>query len=86
MANQQDRAATIHRRKGRYMAQVLESFEEQIEPYMPVGSEQDVQDFKGLVRARMNALAVDAIDILTPDDGMVRNGVAMDLLDQASSP
>lgn len=64
------------------MAQVLEAFEEQIEPHMPNGTQGAIQDFKGLVRARMNALAVDAVDILSPD--MVQNGVAQDLRDQLS--
>lgn len=82
MAIQQDRATTIHRRKGRYMAQVLEAFEELIEPHMPRDAQGDVQDFKGLVRARINALAVDAVDIFTPD--VERNGVAQDLRDQLS--
>lgn len=63
------------------MAQVLEAFEEQIEPYLPADAKEARQGFKGLVRARMNALATDAADLLAID-GQAQNGVALELRDQ----
>lgn len=65
------------------MAQTLEKFEQEIEAVLPPGSEGAVQDFKGLVRARFNALAVDAEDIIKLGDGHM-NGVAIELRDQIS--
>jgi hypothetical protein len=76
-----DRAEYIHKRKARYMAQVLEAFEQQIEPYLPDDAKPDMRDFKGLVRARINALATDAVDLISLD-GQQQNGVALELRDQ----
>lgn len=59
-----DREQYVHKRKKKYMAQVLEAFEERIEPHLNAEAAGDVQDFKGLVRRRMNALAVDAADVM----------------------
>lgn len=73
-----DRAEYIHKRKRKYMAQVLERFEETIEPHVPEGV---AQDFKGLVRARINALAVDSVDILTLGEAGHQNGIAQDFKD-----
>lgn len=54
----------IQRRKGRYMAQILEDFDERIIPKLPESSAGDIQSFKGLVRARLNTLATDAIEAM----------------------
>lgn len=78
-----DRADYVHRRKGKYMAQTLEIFERDIEPLLPAGSEGTAQSFKGLVRARMNALATDAVEIMSLDGGAI-NGVAQDMRDSLS--
>lgn len=79
-----DLATYIHRRKGRYMAQVLERFEEVLEPALKgAGLNGEIQDFKGLVRARMNALATDAVDVMEPGE-QVQNGVALELRDRLS--
>lgn len=77
-----DQGQYVHRRKSKYMAQTLERFEATIEPHLPPEAAGDIQDFKGLVRARMNALAVDAVDIFTLDG--VPNGAAQDLRDSIS--
>ncbi len=78
----ESREAAVQRRRGKYMAQVLEAFETRIQPHMPKAAAGDIQDFKGLVRVRFNALADDAIDILGTD--MAQNGVAQELRDQLS--
>jgi hypothetical protein len=73
-----DRTEYVQKRKGKYMAQVLESFEEELEPHLEdyPGA---VQDFKGLVRARMNALAKDAVEIMSLREGDAQNGLGLEL-------
>lgn len=79
-----DAAGYIHKRKGKYMAQVLEAFEEHIEPLLPPGSEKARDDYKALTRARMNALAVDSVDILSLDGVAELNGAGQELRDSIS--
>lgn len=79
-----DRAEYVHNRKKRYMAQTLEAFETQIEPHLPAELAGEVQDFKGLVRARMNALAIDAVEIFSVEDTAI-NGVAVEMRDRLSA-
>lgn len=76
-----DRAGLIQRRKARYMAQMLEGFEQTIQPLLPDTAGGAVQDFKGLVRARINALATDAVELIELD-GTERNGAAIELRDR----
>jgi hypothetical protein len=73
-----DRAEYVHRRKGRYMAQLLEDFEEKLEPRLPA----DVaKEFKGMVRRKMQALATDVCELIElGDDAM--NGFARDMKDR----
>lgn len=77
-------AAYVNRRRSRYMAQVLEAFEEQIEPHLPKEAAGDIQSFKGLVRQRINALASDAVEIFTMPPGERLNGFGVDMRDQLS--
>lgn len=74
-----DQAEYVHKRKAKYMAQVLEAFEEAVEPYLASDSAGAVQDFKGLVRARMNAFARDSIEIMSLRPGDAQNGFGLDL-------
>lgn len=76
-----DREQYVHKRKKKYMAQVLEAFEERIEPHLPAEAAGDVQDFKGMVRRRMNALAVDAADVMALDNGQI-NQAGQDIRDR----
>lgn len=72
----------VHRRKKRYMAQVLESFEEKLEPALKdQGLDGEVQSFKGMVRARMNALATDAVEVFSLDPDASQNGLALEVRD-----
>ncbi len=80
-----DRGEYIHKRKRKYMAQTLEAFERDIEPHLPPEVDGQVQGFKGLVRARFNALAVDSEDIIGLGENVVLNGAAQDLRDQLSA-
>lgn len=77
-----DRADYVNRRRGKYLAQTLEHFEEFIEPTLPPEAAGAVKDFKGLVRARFQALATDAVDIMSLDGAV--NGVAVDMRDALS--
>jgi hypothetical protein len=71
-----DRAEWIHQRKRRYMAQILELFEEDFERFDP----EKAKAFKALVRARLNALAVDAADVMSLE-GAAINQHAQDIRD-----
>lgn len=77
-----DRAGYVHRRKRKYLAQVLGSFERYILPLLPTDAEskKKVDDFKALVRMRLNALAVDAADVM--DESFEINGMGQDLRDR----
>lgn len=76
-----DKADYIHRRKGKYMAQILECFEETIQPH--VADKGAIQEFKGLVRRRMNALAIDSVEIIELGEGAI-NGLAQEIRDRVS--
>lgn len=71
----------VHKRKRKYMAQVLEHFERYIETLIPATPEnrKQIEDFKALIRMRLNALAVDACDCL---GGQTPNGVGQALRDR----
>jgi hypothetical protein len=76
-----DRAHYIQKRRKKYLAQVLEEFETVIVPLLLVNAESDaVQNFKGLVRRKMNALAVDATDVMSLTGEV--NGFAVEVRDR----
>lgn len=72
-----DRGQYVHRRKGRYMAQLLEEFEKELEPRLP---SEVAQDFKALVRRKLNAFAADVTDVMAGTGE--KNGAAQDLEDR----
>jgi hypothetical protein len=76
-----DQAEYVHKRKRKYMAQVRERFEVEVQALLPESAAGAVQDFKGLVRARMNALATDAVEIMQLGDER-QNGLALDIRDR----
>lgn len=63
------------------MAQAMEAFEELVEVHVPKGHEAEISNFKGLLRAKFNALAVDASDAMNLTD-TERNGYAVETLDR----
>ena len=80
-----DKAGYVHKRKGRYMAKILESFETEIEPHLDTRAAAGaIQEFKGLVRARLNDLADDVNDLFALGENEHLNGVAQDAKDQLS--
>lgn len=78
-----DKAEFLQKRKRRYMAQVLECFEEIIEPHLEKEAAGDIQSFKGTVRQRLDALTNDATDLYQLGDGSI-NGVAQEVRDRLS--
>lgn len=76
-----DKAQFVQRRKRRYMAQILESFEETVQPHLSSDAAGVIQDFKGLVRHRLDALANDATDVFELGNGEV-NGAAQEVRDR----
>jgi hypothetical protein len=75
-----DKAEYVDKRRRKYLAQLLEAFEELIEP--KVDDAESVATFKGLVRAKMNALAVDAIDVMNLRSDEAINGYAIETTDR----
>lgn len=61
------------------MAQLLELFEKSIEPHVPAPA---AEKFKSEVRRKVNALAVDACDVMNIDQNTLLNGVAQDAKDR----
>lgn len=74
-----DKAYFVHRRKKRYMAQLLEEFEKDVEPLIPT----EVADkFKGTVRRKLHALSLDACEIISLQPGEELNGAVIELRDR----
>jgi hypothetical protein len=67
--------AFVHRRKKRYMAQTLDLFEEIVEPLVP---EHAADKFKGIVRRKFHALALDANEVhgLAPGEELNLEAIA----------
>lgn len=61
------------------MAQILDEFEEKIQPHIP---RQAAEDFKGIVRQKLHALALDACDLIALKPGEQVNGAAIELRDR----
>ena len=75
-----DKAEYVDKRRRKYLAQLLEAFEELVEPHTTDAA--SIADFKGLVRAKMNALAVDAIDVMNLRADEAINGYAIETTDR----
>lgn len=78
-----DKVEFVQRRKKRYMAQILESFEVTVQPLLPPEAGEAIRTFKGLVRHRLDALANDASDVFELGEGVV-NGAAQEIRDKLS--
>jgi hypothetical protein len=73
-----DRAALVHKRKKRYMAQALDYFDAEAAPHLPP----DVADaVKGIFRRKMHALALDACEVISLKPGEELNGAIIELRD-----
>jgi hypothetical protein len=73
-----DQIEYVRNRRGRYMAQLLEEFEEKIEPRVP---QQVAEEFKVFIRRKVGALAADAIDIMKLKPGTEINGAGVAMRD-----
>lgn len=77
-----ERSEYIQKRRRKYLAQVMDFFDDQVAPLLPLGTDLTVVDeFRGLCRAKFNALAVDATDVMNLD-GYQLNGLADDVKDR----
>lgn len=74
-----DKANFVHRRKKRYMAQLLDEFESQVQPHLPI---EVAERFKGTVRRKLHALAIDACEIINLQPGEELNGAVIELRDR----
>lgn len=72
------RGAYVDRRKAKYMAQLLEDFEREIEPLIPTDK---AHRFKALVRRKFNAVAADFQELLDLDDRASKNELAQEIVD-----
>jgi hypothetical protein len=80
-----ERGEYIQKRRRKYLAQVMDFFDERIATLIPEGADQQaVDDFRGLCRAKFNALAVDANDVMNLDNGHI-NAFADEVKDRLHS-
>lgn len=71
----------VERQKKRYLAQLLEEFERDVEPHLP----RDVsENFKGTCRRKLHALYLDAADMIRLKPGEIVNGYALELANRLS--
>jgi hypothetical protein len=78
-----DKSELIQRRRKRYLAQAMEEFEAKIQPLLPRNTTLAVETFKGTLRQKFNALAVDAAEIAELGEGESVNGLAIEVKDRA---
>lgn len=65
------------------MAQILDQFDREIAPHLKGDDEKKAADnFKGIVRAKVHALALDAVEEYERPPDEVVNGVVVELRDQ----
>lgn len=77
-----ERSEYIQKRRRKYLAQVMDFFDENVVPLIPQGTDLTlVEEFRGLCRAKFNALAVDATDVMNLD-GFQVNGLADEVKDR----
>ena len=70
--------SVIHRKRKRYLAQTMDAFERDVQPLLPE-SHPAIELFKGVVRQKFNALAVDAAEVASISGGFVSNGFVDDV-------
>lgn len=84
-----DREGFVHRRKRRYVGFTLTEFERLIENRLPrqvrENLQSEIDEFKGIVRGKLNALAIDANDVHSMTD-MEFNAAADELRDHTATP
>lgn len=74
-----DRTEYISSRRGRYLAQTLEEFENTIEPLVP---DEVAQAFKAHVRRKFGAFSADCVELIGLEDkAMSQNGHAQSMKD-----
>jgi hypothetical protein len=79
-----DISTFIQQRRKRYLAQLLDDFENTVLPHLPETALADVNTFKANVRRKMNALAVDAIEAKQLGEAGQINAFAVERRDHVS--
>lgn len=74
-----DKTEYIQRRARRKMAQLLDQFEREVEPWVPADA---AERFKREVRRKVNALATDAQEVIELTEDTELNGVAIQIRDR----
>lgn len=77
-----DKSEYLQRRRKRYLAQTLDAYEQHVVPHLPSAAQQDSDNFKAMVRQKMNALAVDAAEVIDLGEHQALNGVAVEVRDR----
>lgn len=77
-----DKAAFVHKRKKRYMAVILGEFEENVQPHVPP---EVAEQFKGIVRQKLHAMALDTCEVIALRPGEEINAAAVELRDQVGA-
>jgi hypothetical protein len=78
-----DRQEYVRRRGNRYMAKILSRFEELCEPELRAqGRHQEIEDFKGFVRQKINALVIDTNEVVGLRPGEQINWAGVELRDR----
>lgn len=78
-----DKSELIQRRRKRYLAQAMEEFEAVILPLLPATATAQVESFKGILRQKFNALAIDASEVAALGEDETLNGFAIEAKDRA---
>lgn len=87
MADVEEYREFIDKQANRYIAQILADFEKKIVPHVARSGAGEIQDFKGVVRGKLNDFAGDANEAWRlVEAGMTRNLLAQELRDSIGAP
>lgn len=74
----ESKIAYVENRRGRYLAQTMDEFEEKIEPLLPKNV---AQAFKKTLRRKFGALSADVTSLFELED-QAKNGLAQEVVDR----
>lgn len=87
MADVEEYREFIDKRANRYIAQILAEFEQKVVPHVDRSGAGEIQNFKGVVRGKLNDFAGDANEAWRlVEAGMTRNLLAQELRDSIGAP
>lgn len=74
----ESKIAYVENRRGRYLAQTMDEFEEKVEPFL---SEPVAKAFKKTLRRKFGALSADVVSLIELED-QAKNGFAQEVMDR----